>query len=309
MSKCVVGLDGGGTKTHAVVFNDGSISGEGTAGPCNIAAVLPDQAAGAALTAVDAALRQAGRQRKDVSALCAAVAGYSQADRRAQFTEALTAAFGASTIAVEPDYAAALWGATEGAAGIVVIAGTGSVAFGEDAAGRSCRTGAYGYLVDDSGSGYGVGRAMLAAVLHALDRTGPQTSLSERLRNSYGLESFVEIVSAVYGGSMDRLAIAGSATLVTDAAREDNDPVARSILMHAGGALARLVEPIVRDLFPGVSEAPVPVASVGSLWLAGLPLTDVFDRSLARICPDCVRIAPRLSPAHGAGLRAQRLAR
>ena len=125
---------------------------------------------------------------------------------------------------VEPDYAVALAGATDGGPGIVVIAGTGSVAYGENGAGEAHRAGAYGYLIDDAGSGYGVGRAALAAVLRAADGTGEDTSLTGRLLALLGFASVGDIIPAVYGGSLDRLAIAALAPVVADAAREEGTP-------------------------------------------------------------------------------------
>jgi N-acetylglucosamine kinase-like BadF-type ATPase len=301
---CFLGLDGGGTKTHALALDaQGRIIGEATAGPCNIAAVAPAEALLAACAAADGALAQAALTRGDVRAICAGVAGYSQAERRALFTEGLQAAFPAADLQVAPDYAAALWGATLDRPGIVVIAGTGSVAFGENTRGETHRAGAYGYLVDDGGSGYGVGRAALAAVLRAADGTGASTALTERLLAATGLLGATELVAAVYGGPLDRVGIAALAPLVAASAHDDADPVARAILMRAGGALAKLTEAVAARLFPE-NETFFPVAAVGSLWQADAALTDVFDRSLARFAPHATRVTPKFPPAHGAALRA-----
>jgi len=300
----VLGLDGGGTRTRAAVATaTGAILGRGEAGPCNLAAVPPPDALLAALAAADLALAGAGQGRADVAALCAGVAGVSYAQRRDQFHSGLRAAFSSARVGVEPDYAVALSGATGGAPGVIVIAGTGSAAYGEDARGMSHKTGAYGYLIDDSGSGYGVGRAALAAVLRAADGTGEPTRLSARVQEALGLSAQADLIPGVYGGEITRVRIAALSRIVAEAASEDDDAVARALLMRAGGALAHLAHGVTRRLFAD-AEAPFPVALVGGLWSAGAPLTDTFTRSLRRFAPLAELTPPLQPPVEGAVRRA-----
>ncbi len=304
MSGFVLGLDGGGTQTRAALADhrSGQTVGVGTAGACNLAAVPPPESLAAALAAADDALRQAGQSRAAVLSVCAGVAGVSYTDRRAQFFQSLQDAFPNACVAVEPDYAIALSGATGGAPGVIVIAGTGSAAYGENAAGETHRTGAYGYLIDDSGSGYGVGRAALAAVLQAADGTGPATSLTPHLSQALGLAALTDIVPAVYSGSLSRVAVAGLSRVVADAAA-DQDPVARALLQRAGGTLAGLVHGVTQRLFADAS-VPFPVAQIGGLWNAGDALTDAFTRSLRWFAPAAVVTPPLHSPVEGAVQRA-----
>lgn len=299
-----LGLDGGGTQTRAAVVPlSGRSAGTGTSGACNLAAVSPAEALTNALAAADCALAQAGASRAEVVSVCAGVAGWSYPDRRTQFTHGLQAAFPNAQVSVKPDYVIALAGATGGAPGVIVIAGTGSAAYGENAAGESHRTGAYGYLIDDGGSGYGVGRGAIAAVLAAADGTGPPTTLTAHVLPALGLTSITEIVPGVYGGGISRVAIAGLSRVVA-AASADNDPVARALLMRAGGTLAQLVQGVTQRLFVNGPE-PFPVVQIGGLWSAGDALTDVFTRSLRRFAPSAVITAPQASPVEGAVQRAQ----
>ncbi len=303
MTDVVLGLDGGGTQTRVAVATAGKIRGRGQAGPCNLAAVpLPDALA-AALAAADHALAEAGWERADITALCAGVAGFSYAQRRDQFQAGLQSAFPRARVAVEPDYAIALAGATGGAPGVIVIAGTGSAAYGENAQRERHRTGAYGYLIDDSGSGYGVGRASLAAVLRAADGTGEPTRLSVRVLGALGLNSPADLIPGVYSGEITRVMIAGLARTVAEAAQEDEDAVARAILMRAGGTLAHLAHSVTQRLFTD-AQTPFPVAPIGGLWNAGVLLTDVFTRSLRRFAPMAVLTPPLHSPVEGAVQRA-----
>lgn len=307
MNGIVLGLDGGGTQTRAAVATAaGEIIGRGQAGACNLAAVPLPAALAAALAAADGALAEAGQGRADVSALCAGVAGVSFAQRRSQFQAGLKSAFPRAHAAVEPDYAIALTGATGGAAGVIVIAGTGSAAYGENAAWERHKTGAYGYLIDDGGSGYGVGRAALAAVLRAADGTGEPTRLSARILEALNLSDPDDLIPGVYGGGLTRVEIAGLSRTVTEAARNDDDAVARAILMRAGGALAHLAHGVTRRLFAGAST-PFSVSPVGGLWNAGDLLTDVFTRSLRRFAPTAELMRPLQSPVEGAIRRAMTL--
>ena len=305
MNRLVLGLDGGGTQTRAAVADASDTPiGQGVSGACNLAAVPPAEALGNALTAADAALTASGAGRADVLSVNAGVAGFSHTGRRAQFAQGLQAAFPNARIAVEPDYVIALAGATGGRPGVIVIAGTGSAAYGENAAGETHRTGAYGYLIDDGGSGYGVGRGAIAAVLAAADGTGPPTSLTERVLPALGLASITEIVPGVYGGGVSRVRIAALSQVVAEAATADSDPIARALLMRAGGTLAQLVQGVTRRLFANGS-AEFPVVQIGGLWSAGDALTDVFARSLRRFAPSAVVAAPQASPLIGAVQRAQ----
>ena len=304
MTPLLLGLDGGGTQTRVAVSTlDGTIVGSGEAGACNLAAVAPSEALAAAVTAAEAALTQAGAMRSDIGALCAGVAGVSYVERRRLFHDGLQNAFPNARVIVEPDYAIALTGATSGAPGVIVIAGTGSAAYGENAAGECHKTGAYGYLIDDAGSGYGVGRAALAAALRAADGTGEATSLSRRLLETLGLDSLADIVPGVYGGSLSRVQIASLSRVVTTAALADDDSVARSLLMRAGGALAHLVHGVTQRLF-AETDAPFPICTIGGLWNAGDILTDVFTRSLHRFAPNALLTPPHQSPVDGALRRA-----
>lgn len=307
MKELLLGLDGGGTRTRAAVATtEGTISGRGQAGACNLAAVPLDEALSAALSAAAEALNEASVDPADVRAICAGVAGTSFEARRLEFETGLRETFPSAKVSVVPDFAIALTGATEGSPGVIVIAGTGSAAYGQNAMGESHRTGAYGYLIDDTGSGYGVGRAALAAILRAADGTGEATSLSKRIPEVLQIASLADIVPGVYGGGISRVVIASLSRIVTEAALQDNDAAATAILMRAGGALAQLARGVTDRLFAG-TDLPFPVSPIGGLWNAGAPLADVFTRSLRRFAPNAVFQPPLYAPVEGAILRAGKM--
>ena len=221
MRTLALGLDGGGTKTQVIVAGiESSTQGEGQSGACNIAAMPVADAMHSARIAIYRALEDFGAEVEDVGAICAGVAGWSFAARRTEFHTQLEALLPHAFVSVEPDYAIALTGATDGKPGVIVIAGTGSAAYGENAQGDGHKAGAYGYLIDDAGSGYGVGRSALAAVLQAEDGTGEATMLSAKVCASLGVTTPAEIVPGVYGGDVSRVVIASLARIVGEAAAD-----------------------------------------------------------------------------------------
>ena len=265
MSTYFLGLDGGGTGVRALLTDaDGAVLGEGAGGPCNIAAVPVPDALAHARQAAQAAL--AGISPAEVRGVCAGVAGASVDANRLAFQVGLQKLFPNASVEVVPDYVVAHAGALENKPGVLVIAGTGSIAYGINAVGDCHRTGGYGYLIDDAGSGYGVGRAALIALLRASDGTGEATTLMARVLSALHLNTEADIVPGVYGGPIDRAIIASLSRVVSAAAGEDNDPIASHILMRAGGSLAVLAHGVTQKLFP---NGPFLLTRTGSLWNAG----------------------------------------
>src|SRR5262249_32453701 len=126
-----LGIDGGASKTHAVVTDSSfNIIGEGHGGPANPARVGVDEAISSIEQAVNEAFAQAGVTRRQIRSACAALAGVGDPTHYDAMKEALDREFGADTVELVTDARAALEGALDGEPGIVVIAGTGSIAMG-----------------------------------------------------------------------------------------------------------------------------------------------------------------------------------
>lgn len=305
MSDYVLGLDGGGTQVRALLADAGGTAlEEGTGGPCNIAAVPVADALAHAWQASETALSAANADPHSLRAVCAGVAGASVETNRIEFLHGLQTLFPNARVEVVPDYAVAHAGALNGAAGVLVVAGTGSIAYGENAEGQTHRTGGYGHVIDDGGSGYGVGRAALAAVLRAAEGTGEPTTLTVRVLNALQIATPADIVPGVYKGPIDRARIAALARVVAEAATEDADPIALHILMRAGGHLAVLAHGVTQRLFPA---EPFLLSLTGSLWDAGPVLMDVFVRSVRRFAPEVEIVPSAAAPVWGAAARARRL--
>jgi N-acetylglucosamine kinase-like BadF-type ATPase len=139
-----------------------------------------------------------------------------------------------------------LWAGTLEGWGISVISGTGSIVYGRTVDGKAARAGGWGYRFGDEGSGFAIGTAALRAVAKAADKRGPQTMLTASILRHWGLQQPAELIPHIYG-DLPYPQIASLAKLVNHAA-EQNDPVARSILMEAARELAEAVKAVYHKL-------------------------------------------------------------
>ena len=299
----LVGVDGGASKTRATVMSvDGGVLATATVRSSSAYHREPEEAAGVVIAAARDALAQVHRSAP-VAVLGAGLAGADDPTTRERLIRALMDAGLAGVVAVDHDAAAALAGGTALEPGVVIIAGTGSIAFGVDASGRRARAGGWGPLLDDEGSGYAVGRAVLRAVMRAHDGRGEATALSDGVARRFGLPSSSALKMAVRGISIDE--IAAVATLAVAAAGE-GDAVAGAILTRAGEGLAAMVTAVAHAL--GWQRVEFPLVTVGGMFEAGefvrQPLTKVLH---AQGC--AARLIPaRFPPEVGAALMTARAA-
>src|SRR4051812_11326281 len=164
-----VGIDGGGTRATALVIDaEGVVLGRAHGGPALVSAVAPTARADALAALATEALAQAATEQV-AAVMCCAVAGVGREPERAALEAALRSIAPARDVFVTTDAEAALYDAFGDQQGILLIAGTGSIAWGRGADGRLARCGGWGHILGDEGSGYAIGRAGLRAVMHAHD--------------------------------------------------------------------------------------------------------------------------------------------
>ncbi len=295
----VAGIDGGATRTRAVIAAaDGTILGSGAGGPSNYDNVGTDVAAASIREAVHAARAQARLGNEPLTSMFLGMAGVVSATDRATIirmvTDAQLAAPGVVT--VDHDIRIAHAGGLGGGEGIVLIAGTGSSSYGRTRDGRHHRTG-WGFLLDDRGSGYFLGlQAMIATVMEA-DGRGGQTSLSGTVRSLFGISDIDDILRAVYHAGVPVAQIASLAPAVIEAG-ESGDAVAINILATGARELARMVETVARAL--GFTGRPFPVTMVGGLVdRPGFYRRLVVD-ALHDLLPGGTIVEPALPPVAGA---------
>ncbi len=205
----VVGVDGGGTRTRALLANDkGEVLAQAEGGVSNVQVIGPEKLA-SVITEVLGELRQQSRMADVVpDYMYLGLAGAGRASDRQAAQVALAKAGVANALTVDTDASIALAGAFPMGPGIIIIAGTGSICYGKAAGGEVVRCGGWGYLLGDEGSGYFIGREALLAALKDLDGRGPATTLRRRLEQACQVERIDLVISRVYGGDLDRAAIA-----------------------------------------------------------------------------------------------------
>ncbi len=311
-----LGIDGGGTKTEAVFLDEtGQERGRGTGGPGNLATRSPGAVRESLKEAVERASAASNIAfNSQIEAVCAGMAGYSVEENRLAFEEALRSEVKAAFSLTVPDYEAAYWGATEGKPGIVVIAGTGAVAYGENFAGETQRFDGLGYLLGDRGSGFNLG---LYGLRHALERLqlGDLDPLAVQILDHIGAALPAEALRWLYG-EFDPAKVAGIAPIVGEFA-EVGEPQAKNMVAE----MARRLRHSVRQIRYGLKLPPeVPVYPMGGLWNLGAFLREEFRSPRWRGTPDhpCepealhggdfVLAKPAHDAAVGAALRAHRLA-
>jgi N-acetylglucosamine kinase-like BadF-type ATPase len=190
-------------------------------------------------------------------------------------------------------------GAFAAGPGIVVISGTGSVAYGKDETGNIGRAGGWGYLMGDEGSGYDIGRRALQAAAQACDGRGTATLLVKLIPARFGLADLEAVREALYAGRLTRADVAGLATMAAKAA-DQGDETARVIFAQAGAELALTAIAVTRHL---AWTAPL-VSPVGGVFRAGPIILEPFRRRLAEIFPNVTVQSPRYPPVLGALLLA-----
>jgi N-acetylglucosamine kinase-like BadF-type ATPase len=196
-------------------------------------------------------------------------------------------------------------GALAGADGINIVAGTGSIAYGEFQ-GRSARAGGWGELFGDEGSAYWLAREGLRLFSRMSDGRDPRGGLYEGVRRHFKLQEDLDLCAAIYGKPLaQRSQFAQLSRLVSEAAVA-GDPAARGLFSQAASELADMVHAVRRGL--GVpQDAAIQVSYSGGLFQLGEPMLEPLGKELARRSPHYRLTAARLPPDAGATVQAARL--
>jgi glucosamine kinase len=274
MPRTLIGADVGGTKTAVAVSQDGKVVGRAE-GPG--AALRPGRALVSASTIADVVrqgLAGAGLLSGDV--LVVGAAGAGREPERDELRKALRGENVAATVIVTTDIDIALAAAFADGPGIVVSAGTGSVAVGRDGSGKQYRIGGYGWQMGDEGSGYAIGRAALGAVSRAIDGRSPKTALSDRLLKATRSDDYEDLVRWAAGASPAEVAALAPHVLAVAAS---GDTLAQGIADYAARELSQLAICLVpmMNITP-----PIPVAATGGLLGADQPLRRALVAKLAQ---------------------------
>jgi len=306
-SEIVLGIDGGGTKTRCLAAAvDGTVLAEGHGGPANALVVGQERAVASMVEAIREALQAADRTTDAVRAICAGLAGAGQPEMQDALARTLAEALAlpeGARVQVVSDARVALAGALQGKPGAILIAGTGSIAYGLDDSGRLHRAGGWGWILGDEGSGFTIGRQALASALSALDGTGQATVLGDRICAAWKLQQLSQAIPKVYADpSTSRTEIAALVPVVAQAAAE-GDAVAGEILARAGRDLAHLAAALLRRM----ALAEPLVATTGGVLEGVSAVRDSLIRRLAELMPGARVVESASSPAAGAVLMAREM--
>jgi N-acetylglucosamine kinase-like BadF-type ATPase len=301
--KLFLGVDGGQSGTTAVIGDEtGRVLGTGEAGPCNHAAAGEGRAKleRAVRGSVGAACAQAGLDPATVrfEAACFGMSGGPD-DKR----EILAATLRVERLVVTNDAVIALAGATRTGQGIITIAGTGSIAFGRNPAGRTARAGGWGHIFGDEGGGFDIARQAVRAALRLEEGWGPPTVLREVLLAATGSETANQMLHRFYTDEWPRSRVATLAQVV-DSAAQESDPVALGIIRGAAQHLAMLTGAVREELWSAGS--PVELAYIGGVFQSRILLENF--RTLVELHEGVRCSPPRRGPAEGALREAYRSA-
>jgi N-acetylglucosamine kinase-like BadF-type ATPase len=278
-----LGIDGGGSKTTCVVGDEVAELARVTTGPSNIARVGETRARESLHQAIRQACEAAGIDPQQVQRVCLGVAGVGN-EEIASAVRKMVAEIMPAEIEVVGDMEIALEAAFGRGPGVIVIAGTGSIAYGRDAQGRTARAGGWGFAVSDEGSAHWIGRCAVAAMLRAIDQSAelrgtPEASpLWRELKaawNSPSLEALIRDAN-----SKRDFAVLFPAVM---AAADAGDELARQVLVRAGRELAQLAAVVTRVLFGENGMVTVRLGMVGGVFAHSPRVREVFIDEVTKL--------------------------
>ncbi|MCD6289330.1 MAG: ATPase [Anaerolineae bacterium] len=300
--RLVIGVDGGGTKTVAVVMDERKVvRGRGQGPSSNHNNVGPEATAAALRQAIQQAIAEANADLEDVVGICLCLAGVDRPADHALITELVRGIYPFPRIIIHNDAVGALAAGTGRLLGVVVIAGTGSIAYGFDRRGRSARAAGWGALLADYGGGFWIGMEALHAVVRAEDGRGPETKLTHRILAQLKLRAPRDLIPWTYEQPFTWHRFAALASVVTEVARS-GDPVARDILRRAGHHLADSGLAVIRRLH--MQDEPFDFVLAGSVWQAGDLVQAPMREAVLAQAPHARFVIPTRTPAEGAALLA-----
>jgi N-acetylglucosamine kinase-like BadF-type ATPase len=291
----VLGIDAGGTKTTGLLADEeGRVVGEGHGAGANLQASGELEVEKVLHRVMEEAI---GESDIRPEAVCVGIAGVDRPDD-ADAIRAIMRRIGFKTRAlVVNDALIALVAGAGDRPGVVIVAGTGSIAYGRDASGRAARAGGWGYMLGDEGGGFWIGRAALAAVVRQHDGRGPNTLLTELVLAQMGITSPTQLIHAVYDKGLHRQAIASIAWVVQRAG-DAGDAVASDILARAGVELTAAAASVVMQL--GMRGDVFRTVLSGGIFRAIPSLVADVAARLSEVAPRAETHLLAVEPASGA---------
>ncbi|WP_044477390.1 N-acetylglucosamine kinase [Paenibacillus antibioticophila] len=293
----IVGIDGGGTKTAVTIARDQEESlFTFTVGPINYNGGDADAIAASFEEIFNRTRHYCGDLRA-VAHICIGAAGISNPLVVRLLEQHLRSNGYNGPLTITGDQETALYGAQNDLQGIILIAGTGSICFGVNAMGERHRTGGFGHLIDDEGSGYSIGRDLLSLLVRAEDGRVKDTIVPAMVYEQLGLGTVQEVIGFVYDKRTTKKEIAQLAPILTTAC-EKGDVHALRLAEQCAANLYELVVPVIEKL----KLVDSPIAIAGSVLQKSHFVKEALERKLAQSHPQNKLILPIKDAAYGAVL-------
>lgn len=289
-----LGIDGGGSKTTCVIGDENSVLGTGKSAGSNVVRVGETQARKSLGIAIRAACAEAKIIPTQIKKTCVGIAGGARPEIANVVRRVLLELVGGE-IEIVGDQVIAMEAAFGDGPGVIVIAGTGSIAYGRNAKGELARAGGWGFAISDEGSGHWIGRAAVKACLRIYDQAGHERTspLLEGIMRFWGV-TLVEQLVVMANSAPDFSALLPTVLSATEA----GDDVARDVLTQAGSELAAMAGIVIDRIF-GTGESQ-PVAVSGGVFYNSLLVREIFDRSIRHAYPQASLKNEAIDPVSGA---------
>jgi glucosamine kinase len=298
MPQVIVGVDAGGTKTAVAHRVDGGAPRVAVGEGASATALGPERAAALISTLIEKSLDGARPH-----AIFVGIAGGGRPGVAAAIRDAIQSRFESARIAVRDDAAIALRAVVPEGDGVVLVAGTGSIAYAERD-GEGFRCGGYGYLIGDEGSGFEIGALGLKHLLRVYDGRAAKDRLAERMEEIFEVSGAYEVLSRVYGAELPVTHIARAGTVVLEAASA-GERSAVKIVQGAALELSELAKAVIRKA--GLQGTAAPIAFAGGLLGANSMLSYLLETRLLNECPSMAVKKTGAPPYEGALTLAERL--
>jgi glucosamine kinase len=296
-----IGIEGGATRATAVAADDNGHELARVAAEAIVVRGGDQSATANALARLVATVLTRARSAR-AQAISCNLTGAGRADERLSLQQALSALRLAETVGVGTDAEAALADAFQDGPGLLLIAGTGSIAWGRGPNGDVARAGGWGPIGGDEGSAWAIGRNALHAVFAAFDGRAEKTALTCFVLDATGVASVPLLVR--WAEDAGKKGVASLAPVVIEAATTDS--VARALYDSAVNDLALHVTALVARLEPWPGEY-IPCALAGGLLAAGRPMRESVRRCILTLVPSAAILDREIDGARGAVWLARRL--
>jgi N-acetylglucosamine kinase-like BadF-type ATPase len=292
----ILGFDGGGTKTDCVLADmEGNVLARAATGPSNPLRAGYMKAWFALGEAADSVMARQKITADNIAAVCAGLGGAGRPGVVRRVNSYFERSFPHAEIRVTTDLEVALEAAFGCGEGILLLAGTGSAAFGRDAEGRTARAGGRGPWFSDEGGAFDIGREAVRAVSLADERRGPETALTKKIISPHHWRDWTLLFEAVSKNADD---VFPKVFPFVAQLADKGDEVSQRILTSAAALLAGLALAVAGDL--GWTERPSDIAKWGGVYGHSKFFDAAIEKEVTKVLPHARLIGIDISPAEAA---------